>query len=214
MEAEIKRITVGKWDENCYLLYNDNEGWVIDPGDEFDRISKTIDSLNIKPLGVILTHAHFDHVGAVEEIKSHYSVPLYLHKEDRRILSQASLLRKMAGDDKISPTPKIDFFLEEMESFQLGDKEIQIIHTPGHTKGGICLKIDNHILSGDLIFENDIGRIDLPGGNKEDIIASIQSLYHNFKDHVFYPGHGDEFKLEEILPNNQPLQLILGGNNN
>jgi len=212
MDIKIERITVGEWYENCYLLHYQNEGWVIDPGDEFDTIRKTIDSLNIKLLGVLLTHAHFDHVGAVEEIKAHYKIPLYLHKEDRRTLSQAGLLRKLAGDDKIITTPKIDFFLNEMDSVKLGDREIEILHTPGHTKGSICLKFDKRIISGDIIFKNDIGRLDLPGGNKEEIKTSIQLLYDKFKNHTFYPGHGDEFILEEIKSENQPVQLILSGN--
>lgn len=192
----IIRSTVGKWKENSYILKLEGAEYIIDPGDEYTRLK---DEFQVNHLnGIINTHGHFDHLGAVSEFMLDYNAPFYIHSKDKRLVSQANLYRKLAGDDKIVKTPKIYAYLDEIKEIQFSNEYIKIHHTPGHTEGSVSFEILNNLFVGDLILKDTIGRVDLPGGNIEKLIISIQFVLSNFKNFTIHPGHGESFKLDDL----------------
>ena len=199
MEVSIKRKTVGVWKENSYFISYKNEGWLVDPGDEFEALENHFEIGSVKLSGIINTHGHFDHIGAVSAYKEKYNIPFYIHSKEKQLVQQGNLYLKLAGGESFFITPKIDFFLDTISSLPLGDKTIKIHHTPGHTKGSVCFEIDNHIFSGDLFFKDSIGRTDLPGADKAAIGNSVRFILDNFLGYTIHPGHGDAFVLDEQI---------------
>jgi glyoxylase-like metal-dependent hydrolase (beta-lactamase superfamily II) len=199
MKATIKAITVGNWKINCYLITLGDEGWLIDPGDEYERIISVLKLNNFKLKGIVNTHGHFDHIGAVADIKEKYRIPFLIHSKDKQLISQGNLFRKLAGDSTIKKTPAIDEYLENFTHLDLQSKRILVHHTPGHTMGSVCFEIDENLFTGDLFFRENIGRTDLPGGNKELLLTSINYIHEKFIGFHIYPGHGESFVLDESL---------------
>lgn len=202
MKLEIRYATVGEWNENSYILEYNQQSILIDPGDDFETLDTYFQKNNTKHIAILNTHGHFDHIGAVEDFRNKYQIPFYIHSKDKNILHQANLLMRFAGQKHNIKIPKIDYFLDEQNSFQFYDKNIFIHHAPGHSQGSVCLEIDNILFSGDILFKDSIGRTDLPGGNKALLSKSINFIINNFKDYTIYPGHGLPFVLnEEIITN-------------
>ena len=191
----IKRSIVGQWVENTYLIAVGNEAFIVDPGDEFEKLDLEFSQYSIR--GILCTHAHFDHVGAAANFQSKYNIPFYLHSKDRRLLTQSNLYRKLAGSSDVFGTPRIDFYLDTIDYLMLSNQKIKIHYLPGHTMGSVAFEIEDNVFSGDVIFKSTIGKSDLPGGNPVFLDRSIKLLYTNFKNYNIYPGHGDSFKLEE-----------------
>ena len=169
-------IKVGYLDTNCYLLIKDNNALLIDPGDDFYKIQKKLENLNLK--GVILTHNHFDHVGALKDVLDNYCVKLY------------------------------DFNNLDEGNYEIDDFKFKIIYTPGHTSDSITIYFEDEkiMFTGDFIFKGSIGRTDL-GGNDIDMKESIKKIlkYSNVK---IFPGHGDSTTLEEEKNNNLFLKNL------
>lgn len=199
MDLTIKVVTVGNWGVNCYLIAVGNKSWLIDPGDEYEIIVSSFNLDNFKLEGIVNTHGHFDHIGAVADIKERYHIPFLIHSKDKRLVNQSNLYRKMAGDSSIKKTPAIDKYLDDLPFLELHDKRILIHYIPGHTTGGVCFEIDGNLFTGDLFFENKVGRTDLPGGNKSLLLNSINYVFDRFLGFRIHPGHGESFILEEGL---------------
>ena len=199
MKLRIEVITVGNWKVNCYLIAVDDECWLVDPGDEFERIVSYFNLDNFKLNGIINTHGHFDHIGAVSEIKEKYGVPFFIHSKDERLLNQSNLYRKMAGDSSVRKTPSIDKYLDDLPFLELNEERILIHNFPGHTNGGVCFEIAGNLFTGDLLFEKKAGRTDLPGGNKNSLSTSLDHIISNFLGYRIHPGHGESFLLDENL---------------
>ncbi len=197
MEVTIKSITVGLWKTNCYLIAFGNEGLLVDPGEDFETIINSFNLDNIKLKGIINTHGHFDHIGAVAELKERYKIPFFIHSKDKRLIGQSNIYRGMAGDPTVKETPIIDDFLDNFEYIELKDKKVKIHYTPGHTAGCVCFEIDGNLFTGDTIYNDNIGRYDLPSGNKDMLINSINYILKNFKGYKIYSGHGESFILDE-----------------
>jgi len=194
---KISHVTVGKWKENSYLIENEGLSWLVDPGEDFDVINNVFNKTAYQ--GILLTHGHFDHIGAAKQFQDAYNIPLYIHSKDMRLISQANLYRKLAGDSAVYGTPKIDFYIDDLKEIPFGNVKISIIHLPGHTEGSVCFIIGNDIISGDLLFSRELGRTDLPGGNKTKLLASIDFLINYYEGYNLYPGHGQSFKLTPEL---------------
>ena len=197
MNVNIRYTTVGKWKENSYIIDYKNEAILIDPGECYEELEKFFFRKDIQFKAILNTHGHFDHVGAVQDFKEKYNIPFYIHSKEKRNVYQANLLRKFAGDSQVLKTPGIDIFFDDITSFHLLDKEIKIHHTPGHSAGSVCFEIDNMLISGDIFFKDQIGRTDLPGGNKALLIESVKFILTNFMNYHIYPGHGSPFILDE-----------------
>ena len=198
MEPTIDKITVGEWDENTYLIYGQNDLVIVDPGDEPERLIAAIEATGAKPAAILITHGHFDHIGAVCPLMKHFNIPFYIHSKDKRLLRQANFYRKMSHSETFIEIPKADRFLDDNKTLTFGEISLEVLHVPGHTNGSVCFKTGNHLISGDLIFEYDEGRTDLPESNGEELKTSIQMLVEKYADGLIYPGHGNNFAVKDI----------------
>lgn len=184
-------MTVGSYYSNCYIVGSDStkEAAIIDPGADFIKIDNKIKELGLIPKIIILTHAHGDHIGAVKDFVESYSTKVYIHKDDAYVLKDGNKnFSKVLTGKGISITPDVE--LKDNDEIKLGDLNFEIIHTPGHTKGGICIKVGNIMMTGDTLFNKSIGRTDFPGGSFEEIINSIQEKIFKYDDDIIiYPGH-------------------------
>lgn len=180
----VKTIVNGMLQENCYLLMDEEskEIAVVDPGDEGERIEKYILSLGGIPKMILLTHGHADHVGAVEYLSDKLNIPFYINELDEEYMSKDSIFGNLR---------KSDSYLNDNDIIKLGNKEIKVIATPGHTKGGVCFLVEDKLFSGDTLFQGSVGRSDFIGGNHAELINSIKSkLVPLGNDIEVYPGHG------------------------
>jgi len=185
-------MSLGPLGANCYLIHNNQEALIIDPGGESEVIKEAIQRRNVKPLAIILTHAHFDHIGAVEEIRLQYDIEVYVHENEADWLSESRLNRSLlfTGENIVTSPP--DKFLE-IGIMEIGPFQFEIIHTPGHSPGSVSIAFhdEKKVLSGDALFYQGIGRTDLPGGNAEELENSIKDNLYTLDDiYTVYPGHG------------------------
>ncbi len=190
----LKCIPVGELQTNCYIIADENtrEALVVDPGAEGDRILKYItdNSYNVKH--IVLTHGHADHISALKYMKEKTGAKVIIHSEDAPALKDGRVnLSLLLGNELTLDAP--DIYAKDGDSIEIGQHTFKIIHTPGHTPGGICLLSDKVLISGDTLFLCSIGRTDLPGGNFELLIESIKrKLFILDDDTIVYPGHGDK----------------------
>ncbi|MGN7387828.1 MBL fold metallo-hydrolase [Sporosarcina sp. SAFN-015] len=191
---EIRTYPLGPIQTNCYLLLNDKgECLVVDPGEEGDRVIKEIVKLNVKPLAILLTHAHFDHIGAVDQVRSHFGIPVHIHEAEQEWLVNPDL----NGSSRYPGLPLVkneaaDHFLREGE-LQIGSFHLEVRHTPGHSPGSVSFIFTDAEVAivGDTLFKESIGRTDLPGGDTKTLLQSIhEKLLTLNDDFVVYPGHG------------------------
>lgn len=184
-------MTVGSFLSNCYIVGAETtkEAAIIDPGADFVRIENEIKELGLTPKIIILTHAHGDHIGAVKDFVEKYGTKVYIHREDAEMLKDGNKnFSKILTGKSMSIIPDVE--LEDKDEIKLGDLNFEIIHTPGHTRGGICIKVENIMMTGDTLFNKSIGRTDFPGGSFEEIIQSIKEKIFKYDDDtVIYPGH-------------------------
>lgn len=188
----IERIPAGVYAVNCFIIHCDEtkEGYVIDPGGSEDKIINYIVEQQINLKGILLTHAHGDHHMGLAGLKAVYPVPVYLHASDVYMAKDAAinLSNTMYGPDS-EFTPDVQ--LQDGMKIQMGNYSIRALHTPGHTKGGVCYLLENYLFSGDTLFEMSIGRTDLDGGNHEQLIRAIKTQLLKLDDEtVVLPGHG------------------------
>jgi len=201
--AKIETIVVGRLQTNCYVLQSDSIALVIDPGDEPERIIRFLEDIAVKPTHIVATHTHFDHVLGVDTIRAKLKIPFLIHRDDLSMLeSMQSRVRQIMGFS-VPPPPKVDQFLEDGQSIEFGQDKVKVIHTPGHSPGSISLAGQGFILTGDALFNQSIGRTDLPGGDLATLIRSItQRLFILDDATIVYPGHGPETSIgDEKLAN-------------
>lgn len=190
MSIELNCLRVGMLMTNCYIV-NDAESKqavIVDPGDGAQFIESCMESLGVSPVAILLTHAHLDHIQAVPALKSRFNIPIYVHEADEEMLGNTNL---NLGPQAIL-LEEGDIRLKGGETISLGGMEIKVIHTPGHTKGGVCyyFEEDATLLSGDTMFRNSWGRTDFPGGSDAEIMDSIRNkLLPLPKETKVYPGH-------------------------
>ncbi|MDX9752450.1 MAG: MBL fold metallo-hydrolase [bacterium] len=209
---QILTIPVSPLEANCYVLYSPEtkEGLIVDPGDEGAKIIAAIQKHGLQPLGIVNTHGHVDHIGANREVKKAFEIPIAIHAADAPMLVDAEAnLSAMIAEETLSPPA--DRLLEEGDTFQVGDTEIVVMHTPGHSPGGICLFFENTLIAGDTLFQGSVGRTDLPGGDFVTLMASIQNRLETLADEVVvYPGHGLKTTMGEEKRTNPFLRRPTG----
>jgi glyoxylase-like metal-dependent hydrolase (beta-lactamase superfamily II) len=201
--AKLHTLVVGRLQTNCYILQSDSTALIIDPGDEPERILRFLDDIAVKPSKIIATHTHFDHVLGVNAIRAELNIPFLIHRDDLAMLeSMQSRVREFMGFS-VPPPPKVDQFLEDGESITIGQDRVKVIHTPGHSPGSISLAGRGYVLTGDALFNQSIGRTDLPGGDLDTLVRSItHRLFSLDDDTTVYPGHGPETTIgDEKLAN-------------
>ena len=189
----IERLEVGACAANCYIVSDEagGQGMIIDPGDEADRILDLVKKLELEIKHIVLTHGHIDHVGALREAKEATGASVAVHTGDMATLNDKTLSIVLGIPYKAPPA--IDRLLEDGDIVSVGELGFTVIHTPGHTPGGICLLGEGVVFTGDTLFQYGIGRGDLPGGSYEQLMDSISNRLMVLDDDVvIYPGHGPE----------------------
>lgn len=186
---KIQCLVLGQLGVNCYLLTEGTEAVIIDPGAECDRILESLKENGCTLKKILLTHGHFDHTGAVRELKEKTGAELCIHSKDSEMLLDNSKNLSFLTGEKIQ-TCNADVFLDDIEEISVGNAKIKIFHTPGHSEGSVSFLCDNNIFSGDLLFQGSIGRYDF--GDFKTEMNSIKFLLDNFDDSVkVFPGHGE-----------------------
>jgi glyoxylase-like metal-dependent hydrolase (beta-lactamase superfamily II) len=201
--AKIHTLVVGRLQTNCYILESDSIALVIDPGEEPERILRFLHDIKVKPIQIIATHTHFDHVLGVDGIRATLNIPFLIHHDDLSMLeSMQSRVRQFMGLT-VPPPPRVDRFLKDRESLTVGHDTLKVLHTPGHSPGSISLAGRGYVFTGDALFNQSIGRTDLPGGDLDTLISSITDrLFSLPDDTIVYPGHGPETSIgDEKLTN-------------
>ncbi len=190
----IAGLEVGVFAENCYVVGCETtlQGVVIDPGDEVARILKTIAELKLKIKYILLTHAHLDHVKEVSAMQKALAIPVLMHRADQFLLDNLPAQAAAFGLTT-SGIPRVDKYIEEGDAIEFGRYHFEVLHTPGHSPGGVTFAEKGVAFVGDVLFAGSIGRTDLPGGDYETLIRSIQSkLFPLGDDTQVYPGHGPQ----------------------
>ena len=191
--SKIHTLVVGQLQTNCYVIGSNGNVLVVDPGDEPERILRFIKDLKAAPTHIIATHTHFDHVLGVDGVRRASKVPFWIHRDDLPMLeSMQSRVRQFMGFE-VPPPPKVDGYVKDGELLRLGEETIRVLHTPGHSPGSISLSGDGYVLTGDALFNQSIGRTDLPGGDLNTLLNSIRERLFKLDDEtIVYPGHGPE----------------------
>lgn len=187
---KVIQMELGNFATNTYIIYDEDlNAVIIDPASEAKKIISTIEKNNLKPKFVLLTHGHPDHVGALYELKEKYNLKVYINEKDQEMLeTNSTYFGPMLGLD--IKDVKGDSYLKDGQELSLGNLKFKIIETPGHTKGGVCILIENILFSGDTLFLGSMGRTDFPGGNEEKIFSSLKKLMELPDETVVLPGHG------------------------
>ena len=193
----VRTYSLGPIQTNCYIVSNKNkECLIFDPGEEAGRVIKEIRSKGLKPLAVLLTHTHFDHIGAVDEVRKAFNLPLYVHESEVSWL--ADPLKNGSGKyaelpNYIVKAPDDEHILRTESPLTIGAFTCKVAHTPGHSPGSVSFifEEDGFAIVGDTLFERSIGRTDLIGGSMNVLIKSIHDKLLNLPgDTIIYPGHG------------------------
>lgn len=187
----IRTITVGPFFENCYIVADENskEAWIIDPGAEAGRIKSEVKRAGVKPVKILLTHAHGDHIAAVDEIRGFYKIPVFIHEKDHPLLVSPEENLSAAFGMPIAARPA-EGFLAEGDRLELGGLNFHVIETPGHTPGGITLFGEGTAFTGDALFAGSIGRYDFPHSDGKILFQSLKRLLELPDETAVYSGHG------------------------
>lgn len=201
----IKILPVGYLGTNCYILSDRESGMgiIVDPGDESKKIRDAVEEEGLKIKYIINTHGHYDHIGAVMDLKSELGGEILIHEDDCAMLedprSNLSFMKPVVKTTCFKP----DRLLKDGDKIVAGAISLEVIHTPGHTPGSVCLLGDGYILTGDTLFEGALGRTDLPGGSYEKIIESVNKKLKALPDSLkIYPGHGSSSTIGKERLNN------------
>lgn len=193
---KIVRLIGGNLESNGFIIYN-KEGstcYIIDPGYQPEKYIKKVNELGLKPEGILLTHHHYDHVGGINKIHETYDCPIFIHRADSDCIR-----------GHVTP-------IDDGKEFMLEDEKITTIHTPGHTRGGVCYYSEKSkvCFTGDTIFNVDLGRTDLEDGSQRDMEASIKNIIDKWSNEItIYPGHGDQCNMKYVRKNNREFLDIV-----
>ncbi|MFQ3542785.1 MBL fold metallo-hydrolase [Halobacillus rhizosphaerae] len=189
---KISRLPLGPMATNAYIIYENKKALVIDPGGDFAKLHQFLTDKELQVEAILLTHAHFDHIGAVDETRKMYHAPVYLHEAEKDWLMNPELNGSgLFQVGEITAAPADHYFT--LGENQIGDFSFEVRHTPGHSPGSISLVFSNQrfTVAGDTLFQRGMGRTDLPGGSREELEQSIHDhLFSLRNDMRIYPGHG------------------------
>lgn len=196
---KLTALCVGSIGTNCYIVYDETtrDAVVIDPSDEASLVAARIAALDLTLRAILLTHGHFDHGGDAGRLKKTSDVPVYVHQADKSLPSW--LTHGLCADRTYADGDKLDF----------AGLRFTVLHTPGHTPGGVCLLCGSWLFAGDTLFAGSCGRTDLPGGNWNQMAASLRRLAALEGDFVVLPGHGEQTTLSAERESNPYIEMAL-----
>jgi hydroxyacylglutathione hydrolase len=204
---KVNTYPLGPIQTNCYIISDESGNCLImDPGEESGRIINKVKNKELTPVAILLTHAHFDHIGAVDSIRDRYNIPVYIHEEEQDWLLDPRLngSAKYPGLPDIR-TRKADILISDEGMMTVGPFEFEVRYTPGHSPGSVSYIFgpSRFAIVGDTLFQHGVGRTDLPGGNTGVLLASIHDkLLSLDDDFIIYPGHGPSTTPEEEKDSN------------
>lgn len=193
---EVKQLTLGAMASNCYIIKKDNQVLIIDPGDMPETIFNNI-SENNQVLAVLLTHGHFDHIGGLDRVVEKYACPVFISEDEKTLISN----------------PNLSFYEDEIKSeltfinksFSIGNFDIILHKTPGHTQGSVIFEIENYLFTGDTLFDRSIGRVDFPTGSDAQMRASLNYIKNLDPNFIICPGHNQMSTISKQLKTNPYL---------
>ncbi len=190
IHPEVARLALGPLQTNCYLVIcpETRAALVIDPADEANRILKAAEKRGARIEQLLVTHAHSDHLAALPDLRQATGARVLLHRLDAEMIRQHARFYGLSGAPLSQLLPDVE--LEGGETLSIGRLAGTILHTPGHTPGGITLQVADLLFTGDTLFSQGVGRVDLPGGNLDKLLESIQMLFTLPEECTVYPGHG------------------------
>mgnify|MGYP005983445495 CR=1 FL=1 len=196
---KILQIPTGPIQENCYLVYTEHHLLIIDPGAEPEKIIETIKDTGATPAAILLTHTHYDHIGAVDPLREFYEIPVYVSPlEADWLLDPLMNLSGLGRHDDIEnivTAPADEYF--QLKEYEIADISFKVVATPGHSIGSVSFIFPDFVVSGDALFRGSIGRTDLPTGNLEQLLNSIRTqLFTLPEEFPVYPGHGEATTVE------------------
>lgn len=190
---QVRQLPVGMLRANCYFIYNEKEILIVDPGADADNIESVVSQIGGRVVGIILTHAHYDHIGAVEDIRDLYGAEVYMCDIEKDWLQDP--MKNLSGGSwrqEVTARPA-DHYFQLGDYCQIGDFSFKVVHTPGHSPGSVSFIFDEagFVVSGDTIFNGTIGRTDLPQADFHTLKNSIRrEIFSLDDDFTIYPGHG------------------------
>ncbi|REE92821.1 glyoxylase-like metal-dependent hydrolase (beta-lactamase superfamily II) [Paenibacillus taihuensis] len=204
---KIESFTLGPLQTNCYLLTEETgqRAFIVDPGMGPKRLVERIKERGLTIEAIVLTHAHFDHMAGVDEVRRNFGCPVYLHDAEADWLTDARKNGSARWEDVTPPltTEPAEYALSEGQQLQLIGHTFRVMHTPGHSPGSVSLLCGEHLLSGDVLFRQSVGRTDLPGGKERDLYDSIRTKLYKLDPGVrVYPGHGPQTTIGYEMANN------------
>ena len=194
----IQKFVVGPLESNCFIISDEKskETLVVDPGDEPDRLLDFIDENHLKVKYIVCTHAHFDHIGALIDIKEAQGSKIVIHKDELFLYQNVNKQAEMWGFSA-EPLPEPDMFVSDGDFLELGSLRFEVFHTPGHSPGGICLYGEGILVTGDTLFAGSVGRTDLYGGDLAQLKKSFKRLISLPVEVRVLPGHGPETTIKK-----------------
>lgn len=204
----IETAVVSPFGTNCYVVGcpDTSKAAVIDPGDDADEILSIAREAKLEVEAVILTHGHVDHIGAAGSVRDATSAKVYLHRDDVFLLEHGSVMAAQFGWF-VSSVPSPDKLVDDGDEIAVGNIRFKVLHTPGHSPGGICLLAGDVVFAGDLVFAGSIGRTDLPGGSFEALLKSVRTKIFPLPDSTrIYCGHGPSTNVGRERKHNPFLQ--------
>ena len=208
MHYNVKCLTVGALNTNCYILKDDGShaAVVIDPGADAILIKSELLNMDAYPSVILLTHGHFDHILALDELRTEKST-VCIHEKDAGLLQQSDLIPPNVLGYNPWPFKKADILFGDRDRhISIGEFKFEVIHTPGHTEGSVCYLFDDLLFTGDTLFHGGKGRTDFSGGDSEKMKKSLELLYNMPGDYAIYPGHDKASTLSEERLHNPYLK--------
>lgn len=210
---KVWRVENRTFSSNTYICATEMPGEciVIDPGLNPELIDERLIELGLRLVGVFCTHGHFDHVGSADYFKKKYDVPLYLHRDDLRLMKSANFLLMACKIDARIAIPTADFQMSGGDEVQISGATLRYVHVPGHTPGSCFVEYRGAVFTGDSLYLKAVGLVDFPGENSEQLRESLLRIWDQIPDtHIVYPGHGGSGSFGTIKTNNVRLRRFLG----